>query len=61
MLTAGLGKTGLGSATAPAIANAAQPTAAELRRLAIWSKLSRARRHDGERRLWTLLGGRTSI
>jgi hydroxybutyrate-dimer hydrolase len=37
LLTAGLGKTGLGSATAPAIANAAQPTAAELRRLAIWS------------------------
>ncbi|MEC5408143.1 D-(-)-3-hydroxybutyrate oligomer hydrolase [Paraburkholderia sp. MPAMCS5] len=37
LLTAGLGKTGLASATAPAIANAAQPTAAELRRLAIWS------------------------
>nr|WP_184248433.1 D-(-)-3-hydroxybutyrate oligomer hydrolase [Paraburkholderia atlantica] len=37
LLTAGLGKTGLGSATAPAVANAAQPTAAELRRLAIWS------------------------
>ncbi|WOD16600.1 D-(-)-3-hydroxybutyrate oligomer hydrolase [Paraburkholderia kirstenboschensis] len=37
LLTAGLGKTGLAAATAPAIANAAQPTAAELRRLAIWS------------------------
>ncbi|MGF6770106.1 hydroxybutyrate-dimer hydrolase [Paraburkholderia sp. GAS199] len=37
LLTAGLGKTGLASASAPAIANAAQPTAAELRRLAIWS------------------------
>ncbi|MFM0175155.1 D-(-)-3-hydroxybutyrate oligomer hydrolase [Paraburkholderia sediminicola] len=37
LLTAGLGKTGLGSATAPAIANATQPTAVELRRLAIWS------------------------
>lgn len=37
LLTAGLGKTGLALATAPAIANAAQPTAAELRRLAIWS------------------------
>src|SRR3954453_4418491 len=37
LLTAGLGKTGLASATAPAIANSAQPTAAELRRLAIWS------------------------
>ncbi|NUY02009.1 D-(-)-3-hydroxybutyrate oligomer hydrolase [Paraburkholderia sp. JPY169] len=37
LLTAGLGKTGLASATAPAIANTAQPTAAELRRLAIWS------------------------
>ncbi|WP_429568682.1 D-(-)-3-hydroxybutyrate oligomer hydrolase [Paraburkholderia sp. JPY419] len=37
LLTAGLGKTGLASASAPAIANTAQPTAAELRRLAIWS------------------------
>ncbi|WP_408299684.1 MULTISPECIES: D-(-)-3-hydroxybutyrate oligomer hydrolase [Paraburkholderia] len=37
LLTAGLGKTGLASATAPAIANAAQPTAAELWRLAIWA------------------------
>jgi len=37
LLTAGLGKTGLASASVPAIANAAQPTAAELRRLAIWS------------------------
>ncbi|MEW9584805.1 D-(-)-3-hydroxybutyrate oligomer hydrolase [Paraburkholderia sp. DGU8] len=37
LLTAGLGKTGLASATAPAIANPAQPSAAELRRLAIWS------------------------
>ncbi|MEM5293044.1 D-(-)-3-hydroxybutyrate oligomer hydrolase [Burkholderia sp. JPY481] len=37
LLTAGLGKTGLASASAPVIANAAQPTAAELRRLAIWS------------------------
>lgn len=37
LLTAGLGKSGLALATPPAIANAAQPTAAELRRLAIWS------------------------
>nr|WP_061176769.1 D-(-)-3-hydroxybutyrate oligomer hydrolase [Caballeronia pedi] len=37
LLTAGLGKTGLASATAPGIANAAAPTAAELRRLAIYS------------------------
>jgi hydroxybutyrate-dimer hydrolase len=36
LLTAGLGKTGLAGA-APAIANPASPTAAELRRLAIWS------------------------
>ncbi|WP_244816023.1 D-(-)-3-hydroxybutyrate oligomer hydrolase [Caballeronia sp. Lep1P3] len=37
LLTAGLGKTGLASATPPGIANAAAPTAAELRRLAIYS------------------------
>ncbi|SAL66579.1 exported hydrolase [Caballeronia cordobensis] len=37
LLTAGLGKTGLASATAPGIANNAAPTAAELRRLAIYS------------------------
>ncbi|MFX1765008.1 D-(-)-3-hydroxybutyrate oligomer hydrolase [Paraburkholderia sp. A1RI-2L] len=36
LLTAGLGKTGLAGA-APSIANPAAPTAAELRRLAIWS------------------------
>jgi hydroxybutyrate-dimer hydrolase len=36
LLTAGLGKTGLAGA-APAIANPASPTVAELRRLAIWS------------------------
>ncbi|TCG04391.1 D-(-)-3-hydroxybutyrate oligomer hydrolase [Paraburkholderia steynii] len=36
LLTAGLGKTGLAGA-APAIANPAEPTASELRRLAIWS------------------------
>ncbi|WP_341316252.1 D-(-)-3-hydroxybutyrate oligomer hydrolase [Paraburkholderia sp. IMGN_8] len=36
LLTAGLGKTGL-AGPAPAIANPASPTAAELRRLAIWS------------------------
>ncbi|HTH61193.1 MAG TPA: D-(-)-3-hydroxybutyrate oligomer hydrolase [Paraburkholderia sp.] len=36
LLTAGLGKTGLAGAQ-PAIANPASPTAAELRRLAIWS------------------------
>ena len=35
LLTAGLGKTGLQSATAPAIADVNNPTAAELRRLAI--------------------------
>ncbi|BCQ24073.1 D-(-)-3-hydroxybutyrate oligomer hydrolase [Caballeronia sp. NK8] len=37
LLTAGLGKTGLASASAPGIANPAAPTAAELRRLAIYS------------------------
>ena len=37
LLTAGLGKSGLQLATAPAVANAAAPTAAELRRLAIWT------------------------
>ncbi|WP_126285273.1 D-(-)-3-hydroxybutyrate oligomer hydrolase [Burkholderia stagnalis] len=37
LLTAGLGKTGLASATAPGFANPSRPTAAELRRLAIWS------------------------
>ncbi|RQR76564.1 MULTISPECIES: D-(-)-3-hydroxybutyrate oligomer hydrolase [unclassified Burkholderia] len=37
LLTGGLGKTGLASATPPAFANAASPVAAELRRLAIWS------------------------
>lgn len=37
LLTAGLGKTGLASATPPTIASPAQPTAAELRRLAIYS------------------------
>jgi hydroxybutyrate-dimer hydrolase len=37
LLTAGLGKTGLQSATAPAIADANNPTAAELRRLAIYN------------------------
>lgn len=36
LLTAGLGKTGL-EGPAPAIANPTSPTAAELRRLAIWS------------------------
>lgn len=35
LLTAGLGKTGLGSATVPAYADAANPTAAELRRNAL--------------------------
>jgi hydroxybutyrate-dimer hydrolase len=37
LLSAGLGKTGLQSATAPAIANATAPTTAELRRLAIYN------------------------
>ncbi|MCK6392856.1 D-(-)-3-hydroxybutyrate oligomer hydrolase [Zoogloea sp.] len=37
LLTAGLGKTGLGSATAPAYTNAAAPTVAELRRNAIYN------------------------
>jgi len=37
LLTAGLGKTGLAAATAPAPANATAPTAAELRRLAIFN------------------------
>ncbi|SAL51358.1 exported hydrolase [Caballeronia sordidicola] len=37
LLTAGLGKTGLASASVPAVANALSPTAEELRRLAIYS------------------------
>lgn len=37
LLTAGLGKTGLGSTTAPGFADAANPTAAELRRRAIYT------------------------
>lgn len=37
LLTAGLGKTGLAAATAPAYADPANPTAAELRRNAIYS------------------------
>jgi hydroxybutyrate-dimer hydrolase len=37
LLTAGLGKTGLAAAAAPAPVNAAAPTAAELRRLAIFN------------------------
>ncbi len=37
LLTAGLGKTGLGNPVAPAIAAPASPTAAELRRLVIWN------------------------
>ena len=37
LLTAGLGKSGLGSATAPSAADALHPTAEELRRLAIYN------------------------
>jgi hydroxybutyrate-dimer hydrolase len=37
LLTGGMGRTGLGGATAPSIANPAAPTAAELRRLAIYN------------------------
>ena len=37
LLTGGLGRTGLAAATPPAIANAASPTAAELRKLAIYN------------------------
>jgi len=37
LLTAGLGKSGLGAATAPAVANPQAPTPAELRRLAIYN------------------------
>ena len=37
LLTAGLGAAGIASATPPAVADPAHPTAAELRRLAIWS------------------------
>jgi len=37
LLTGGLGRTGLAGATAPPIANAATPTVAELRRLAIYN------------------------
>src|ERR1700751_1641906 len=37
LLTAGLGTTGLGSATAPGFADPLHPTAEELRRLAIYN------------------------
>ena len=37
LLTGGLGKTGLAAAAAPAAANPAAPTAAELRKIAIWN------------------------
>ena len=37
LLTAGLGKSGLGSASAPAVVDSANPTPAELRRLAIYN------------------------
>ena len=37
LLTGGIGKTGLGLATAPAYADPANPTAAELRRNALYS------------------------
>jgi hydroxybutyrate-dimer hydrolase len=37
LLTGGLGRTGLASATPPAVANATAPTAAELRKLAIYN------------------------
>src|SRR5688500_3907104 len=37
LLTAGLGRTGLASATPPAVADPLNPTAAELRRLAIYN------------------------
>jgi len=37
LLTAGLGASGLASSTAPTVANATSPTAAELRRLAIYA------------------------
>jgi hydroxybutyrate-dimer hydrolase len=37
LLTAGLGKTGLGSAAPPGFADPLKPTAEELRRLAIWN------------------------
>lgn len=37
LLTAGMGKTGLQGATAPTVADAGNPTAAELRRLAIYN------------------------
>src|SRR5690349_11520885 len=37
LLTAGLGKTGLGAAAAPAPVNPTAPTAAELRRIAIFN------------------------
>ena len=37
LLTAGLGKTGLGRAAAPGIADPLRPTAEELRRLAIYN------------------------
>jgi hydroxybutyrate-dimer hydrolase len=42
LLTAGLGKTGLAAAAAPTPANATAPTAAELRRLAIFNNFARS-------------------
>lgn len=56
LLTAGLGKTGLASASSPSIANPAAPTAVELLRLANYSNYRALRRHVGERRLWPVLG-----
>jgi hydroxybutyrate-dimer hydrolase len=59
LLTAGLGKTGLASAAAPAFADPSRPTAAELRRVAIWSNyraLVDMSANGGYGRFW----GRTS-
>lgn len=53
LLTAGLGKTGLGAAVAPA--TSATPTAAELRRLAILEQLPRHRRRHHRWRLRRVL------
>ena len=51
LLTAGLGKTGLGSAVPPGFADPLHPTAEELRRLAIYNNYRALDRPDAGRRL----------
>ena len=58
LLTAGLGAAGIASATPPAVADPAHPTAAELRRLAIWRTTGRGRHRAGRRLRPVLRAGR---